>query len=94
MCSDCEVNDLFLQPVGVDLETDLGRLHLLLILGEWLDGQGEDAEMGNDELGEGHVDECCEEDGEVGGYEVQDEDLLDHCCFMRCKILDESKIWG
>ena len=46
--------------------------------------------MGYDDLGKWDVDECCEKYWEVGGYEIEDEDLLDHCCFMCCKVLG----WG
>lgn len=38
--------------------------------------------MGDDYLGEWDVDECREEDGHVGCYEIEDEDFLDHGCFV------------
>src|SRR4051812_14248174 len=50
LSSDCKVDDLLLQPVGVDLESDLWCRHLFFVFGERLNGQLEDIKIGHDDL--------------------------------------------
>src|SRR6266498_2676965 len=45
LCRDGEVYNLFLQSVGINLESSLWCCHLLFVLREWLHGQLEDVEV-------------------------------------------------
>jgi hypothetical protein len=78
LCRDSEIDDLFLQPVRVDGKSSCRHFHLLFILCEGSDCKAEHIEVWNNDLTEGYVDECRQEDGQVGGDEVDHEDLLRH----------------
>lgn len=79
---DGEVDYLFLESVGVDLEGFLGLQEPLVCAGEVACGDVEDVEVGDYVAPERDVDECGEEEGDVGADKVEDEDLLGHCCVV------------
>ena len=78
LSGDSEVDDLLPEPTGVNFEDGL-RAHLLVFRGGH---QAEDIDVRHDHMAEGNVDECCEEERDVGADEVEDEDFLDHCGFV------------
>jgi hypothetical protein len=81
----CEIDDLFLQPIGIDLEVDFRCGHLLLILCKRSHSWLEYVQMRDNDLRKWHIDESCKEDRKIGSDEIENEDLLHHCRFMRCQ---------
>ena len=72
--SDGKVDNLFRQPVWINLPALGGQGDTFR--GEFLHSELEDIEVRDQDLGEWDINEGGQEDSEVGGYEVDDEDLL------------------
>ena len=84
LCGYGEVDDLFTKAGGVDHKRCIFGWGGKVFWGggEGAGGEVEDVEVGDDEAAERDVDESGEEDAQVGGYEVEDEDLLSESCLV------------
>jgi len=77
-----EVYHLLSKPGWIDRKACFWRSELLLILSERPGCQAEDVKIWYYQATKGDINEGCEEDGKIGGDEIQDEDFLDHCSFV------------